>query len=928
MPFFQRTKGGKKPSMQDQIGRVMIKPRPLPLPEAYFMRHASFPFGSLGATLQELDKPIRGPQDMPRQIELHRYALALVNRDQQPELWGTLHNDMANRLLANPQGIRADNIEQAIGHYQQALEVFTRHTFPIPWAVAHNNLGDAYCLRILGEHADNLEQAIGHYQQTLEVAKRDVHPDGWAGTLDNLATAYRNRIRGERADNLEQAISLLQKSLEVYTHDAFPVEWAAALTNLGTAFFKRIRGKRYDNLDESIDHYQLALKVFTRAAFPDRWSEVQNYLATVYRERTLWDRADNLEQAIGHCKQALKVRTRTAFPEEWAETQSNLASAYRDRIRGKRADNLKQAISHYQEALKVYTRAAFPADHRETQRNLGNLFFGEHRWAEALTAYKQAIDAGNDLLAAAYTEAGRQAEVGETMQLYSRAAYCLLQVGHPGDALVMLERGKTRLLAEALALGDLDLKSLPEQQRASLQAARQALKALEAEMRLSADTPARRENRTLADLLRSQRAELNTLIGVIRRDHPDFMSLGLELGDILQLIPTDGALVAPLITAQGSVVFIVPQGVTEVTLTHVVPLDGFKDDDLNALLRGTDEQPGWLHAYGDYHTTHRLNNLQAAIESLTGRLWQVLIAPIHERLLAVNVKRLLLLPSGGLQLLPLHAAWHVDKDKQARTLLDDYEIIYAPSTYALATARHRAVERKGNTALVAGVNAYQKLSPLHNAAPEAAAVACVLHVTPLLDSTATEQAIKAGAPDAAYLHLSCHGSFNWGAPMDSALYLANDEPLRLSEIIGELDLGSVRLVTLSACETGISDVSQSPDEYIGLPAGFLQAGAPALVSSLWTVDDRSTALLMERFYRNHIEHNMTCPAALREAQLWLRTATRQELGDYYKTFLRMSANDAFAGFMELNLERDGKPDDRPYANPFYWAAFTFIGASE
>jgi CHAT domain-containing protein len=211
---------------------------------------------------------------------------------------------------------------------------------------------------------------------------------------------------------------------------------------------------------------------------------------------------------------------------------------------------------------------------------------------------------------------------------------------------------------------------------------------------------------------------------------------------------------------------------------------------------------------------------------------------------------------------------------------------------------------------------------------EAAAVANALHTKPLLDSAATKEAVKAGAPDVAYLHLCCHGSFSWLAPMYSAIYLANDEPLRLSEIIGELDLRSARLITLSACETGISEVRQSPDEYIGLPAGFMQAGAPAVISSLWTVDDRSTALLMERVYRNHIEQHMTCSAALREAQLWLRNATRQELGDYYKSFLRMSAGDAFAGFMELSLESGGKPEDRPYANPFYWAAFTFNGTSE
>ena len=268
----------------------------------------------------------------------------------------------------------------------------------------------------------------------------------------------------------------------------------------------------------------------------------------------------------------------------------------------------------------------------------------------------------------------------------------------------------------------------------------------------------------------------------------------------------------------------------------------------------------------------------------------------------------------------------MDEDGQKRALLDDYEITYAPSAYALSTACRRAAGRRGNAALVVGINAYEKERPLVNAVQEAAAIANILNVKPLLDSAATKPVVKTGVKSAAYLHFSCHGSFNWDAPMDSALILAHDEPLKLSEIIGELDLRAAQLVTLSACETGISDVSQSPDEYLGLPAGFLQAGAPAIVSSLWSVDDRSTALLMERFYRNHLERGLTYAAALREAQLWLRGATFQELGDYYKTFMRMSAGDAFAAFMELS--RHGKPDDCPYANPFYWAAFTFNGAEE
>jgi CHAT domain-containing protein len=73
------------------------------------------------------------------------------------------------------------------------------------------------------------------------------------------------------------------------------------------------------------------------------------------------------------------------------------------------------------------------------------------------------------------------------------------------------------------------------------------------------------------------------------------------------------------------------------------------------------------------------------------------------------------------------------------------------------------------------------------------------------------------------------------------------------------------LVTLSACETGVSAVAPG-DELIGLARGFFAAGSPSLVLSLWTVDDDATAELMNEFYKNLIETGSPT-TALRLAQL-------------------------------------------------------------
>jgi CHAT domain-containing protein len=150
-------------------------------------------------------------------------------------------------------------------------------------------------------------------------------------------------------------------------------------------------------------------------------------------------------------------------------------------------------------------------------------------------------------------------------------------------------------------------------------------------------------------------------------------------------------------------------------------------------------------------------------------------------------------------------------------------------------------------------------------------------------SEAGEDKLRKFGPTAGKIHIAAHGVFRADNPDFSSIRLG-DKWLNLFDIFN-LDLGA-EITTLSACETGMSDVLGG-DELLGLARGFLRAGTPSLVVSLWMVNDKSTAQLMGRFYQG-LRSGLTKTNALREAILEVKAT---------------------------------------YSHPYYWAPFILLGKS-
>ncbi len=857
------------------------------------------------------------------------------------ELWGGL----GVLYVSRARGPHADNLEKAIGHLQSALTVWTREADPRDWAAAHNALGIAYWQRVRGERADNQEAAISHFESAQAVFTRESYPQEWAQLQNNLAVVHWNRIRGERAANVEEAILRFGAVLMVIQRDTDPARWAAAQNNLGNAYASRLRGERSDNREQAVAHLAAALTVFTRETSPSEWAQAQNNLAVAYTARTRGDRSDNQEKAIACLEAALSVFTREASPQLWAQAQHNLGSAYAERIKGGRAENNQRAIAALEAALTVFTRDAAPLDHLRTSRLLGHVLMAAGEWKRAGPVHASARQAFLLLFGQGLSDTESRALIADAGPLFADAAYAALRRGETESAFELANEGRGRMMAVALRLQSLDL---PADKRAHLDELRIAIQAAQS----AVDAAHATERAAAVERLVGLRRELLALV------EPSVQGASRPLSGLAEarrLAATGAAVVIPVITDLGAKLLVLsgPQGRNDIAVVDVPELTLARLSDL--LVGQGDKTGGWIGAYfinylQGAELDRRWPEWLGAIDHVGPELWSLIGARLDAALKQRGIAhgaRLVWLPAGWLGTLPLGLA---QDSVTKRRLADDYEIVYAPSIEAL-TAAQELVTRRVPATLAAIVN---PTGDLPGTEQEGAIVASHFESgarTVLQGDAATPQAVLAALSGKTYWHFASHGTFSWTDARQSALILRGGARLSVGNLLDARGLGRPRLVVLSACETGIYEITSSPDEFIGLPGTFMALGAAGVLASLWPVSDAATALLMAKFYDLHMNAGLSPPTALSQAQAWLRGATSTDLNDYAKVAAadgRIGGSQLAALEQELSPERlarsyrsdssetgsnaglaaappNAQVTVRPYEHPYFWASFIYTG---
>ncbi|MEA5600374.1 CHAT domain-containing protein [Nostoc sp. UHCC 0252] len=500
---------------------------------------------------------------------------------------------------------------------------------------------------------------------------------------------------------------------------------------------------------------------------------------------------------------------------------------------------------------------------------------------------------------------------GTERRLAALRPYAAKPLAGKAIAVTTLEQGRARGLSESLNRDRSDLTQL--QQIAPdfynrYQDITKQLRNLESQQRdrmISSDrhslTP-----ETLRETAIDLRHQLDTLIQDIRQvpGYEKFLILP-TFEEVHQAASSDQPLVYLVTTPVGGLALIVtPENIQSIWL------DDLTEIVLREILYGSADDPKvscWFGAYQNFRDDSKANYLQwcEEIDRATRQLWEPLMAPLIQHLTDHNFQQATLIPTGLLSFLPLHAAWTEDPSRPTgkRYALDEICFTYAPNARSLTAAE--AIAQQSTAEVMTAIN--NPLKDLSNSSREvAAAIASFPQPKVLKHEEATLESVLALLPDCNFLHLSCHGTANLREPLNSGLAMS-DGLLTLRQILDLKlsDQGGIRLVVLSACETGLVG-TELADEAISLPTGLLQAGVAGVIASLWCVSDLSTMLLLSKFYELWRTENQEPLEALRQAQIWLRDSTDGEIANSVGLFTPT-------------------PDNRSYAHPFHWAAFSYTG---
>ena len=793
---------------------------------------------------------------------------AIATLDESNEISRQLANARGEARSLGELGIvyrRLGDLEKAIQIYERTVALSRQSNDQLNEASALNNLGVAY--KLLGSN----ERALKVYEESLANAKRRNDILGQITVLVNIGNLA--RVQGDYA----RAVAVHREALALSRQSGLAQREASALGALGFTF-------------HALGDYEQALRHHQESA------EMRRRIGDVSGEAIALEGAGRdlvglgrAEEAIASIQQALAIHRNLRADDGQSDSLQALAIA--EKARGNTAD----AIAHIGKALAL--------EERLRERIIT---------PELRASYESATLDKYELFVDLLQERHGEDPSG----------------GYDAGALQVSERARARVFMESLFEARVDLREGIEP--ALLDRERTLQKQMADASSLLSRTIVRKapesEQTAATRRLEEISARYQDVQRDIRQQSPRYAAL-------TQPVPLTAAQIQRDVLDDGTVLLEFALGterswlwaVTAETLTAVeLPPRRTLEAAARSLYEHfTARQPRGTESHAAY--VARVASADRRVRDESARMSQTLFGGIADRLDGVwRGKRLVIVASGALEYLPFAALPIPRSGDRAASRQDEipliarHEVVEVPSASALATLRREAAERTAPSPTIA-VMADPVFEPIDPRVPtarraadnpgtrsgfarlpfsraEANAITALagdraMTATDFAASRAT--ALGTAVQRARIVHFATHGIVDEAHPNLSGLILslvdASGNPqngfLRLHDIYN-MRLNA-DLVVLSACQTALGKEVKS-EGLVGLTRGFMYAGAPRVVASLWAVSDAATAELMRRFYAGLLQQRQRPAAALREAQ--------------------------------LSMARDER-----WASPYFWAGFVIQG---
>jgi CHAT domain-containing protein len=608
------------------------------------------------------------------------------------------------------------------------------------------------------------------------------------------------------------------------------------------------RGARHclEALDQAKNALERAMQIAQKEGYDYLAQNLVTMLKVNNMRRTIAQMNDSLSQAI--------LKSLVLNPTKPSDVYSNEEFfPPQDPFPPEQEEFIREAINRFiEEAGSYYNQAILSYSHGEAAAALANF----RKAVEKLEADRRKL---ND-------ESGRSAFIEDKMALFYDPIMLLLQLRNYPDAFELLERSRSRVLADLMQTQEIKF-SQPS------------------------------DRAFFAETVR-----LNARISQLQKELIHLRTIGgdqnasriANIGKEIQLLEDEYQKHIGKMANSGSKLreLIVSRPVSLADFQLLMKREGFEtlsyiSRDGQVVLWHTSSDA--IHARSILLPREHLNNKIAALrrslkdpkmnfdEKTARELFLFLIQPA---LPWIKSERLVIIPHDDLHYIPFQAL--IDPST-GRALGERFAISYAPSATVLQRLKKSESIQSGRLLAVADpsiVEAKHEVEAIGKLYPNRSRI--------LSDTLVKEDELKRSVAGNDLIHLSVHGKFNAQEPLLSHLELrrgeSDDGNLTAAEMFG-LPLQNARLVVLSACETGQAQATRA-NEVVGMVRALLYAGANNLVLSSWKVDAASTALWMETFYR---EAQTKTPAEAARAAL---TAVKRH------------------------------PD---YSHPYYWSPFLLIG---